>query len=145
MSKSPSPPPSASPRHVVIADPDPRERERALKAIEMLRSAPDSELGELVLHTATDGREALALIEAHQPALVMCEVLLAGISGLALLRIAADTGVERASISRFVRGERSLRLDMADKLAAYFGLKLTRTKPNATEHQKKGRNDGDGV
>lgn len=86
MSKSPSPPPSASPRHVVIADPDPRERERALKAIEMLRSAPDSELGELVLHTANDGREALALIEAHQPALVMCEVLLAGISGLALLR-----------------------------------------------------------
>ena len=57
MSKSPSPPPSASPRHVVIADPDPRERERALKAIEMLRSAPDSELGELVLHTATDGRD----------------------------------------------------------------------------------------
>ena len=53
-------------------------------------------------------------------------------SGLALLRIAADTGVERASISRFVRGERSLRLDMADKLAAYFGLKLTRTEPDKT-------------
>ena len=46
-------------------------------------------------------------------------------SGLPLLRIAQDTGVERASISRFVSGERSLRLDMADKLAAYFGLNLT--------------------
>jgi len=44
-------------------------------------------------------------------------------SGLPLLRIAADTGVDRASISRFVRGERSLRLDMADKLGSYFGLR----------------------
>jgi CheY-like chemotaxis protein len=79
-------PRSNAPRHVVIADPDPRERERAIKTIEALLSAPDNGLGELVLHTASDGREALALIEAHQPALVMCEVLLAGISGLALLR-----------------------------------------------------------
>ena len=58
-------------------------------------------------------------------------------SGLALLRIATDTGVERASISRFVRCERSLRLDMADKLAAYFGLHLTPAKPDKTGHQKK--------
>jgi plasmid maintenance system antidote protein VapI len=49
-------------------------------------------------------------------------------SGLPLLRIARDTRVERASISRFVRGKNSLRLDMADKLAAYFGLRLKRTK-----------------
>jgi plasmid maintenance system antidote protein VapI len=46
-------------------------------------------------------------------------------SGLALLTIATETGVERASVSRFVRGERSLRLDIADKLAAHFGLQLT--------------------
>ena len=46
-------------------------------------------------------------------------------SGLPLLRIEQDTGVQRASISRFVRGERSLRLDMADRLAVYFGLILT--------------------
>ena len=50
-------------------------------------------------------------------------------SDLPLLRLAEETGVQRASLSRFVRGERSLRLDMADKLAAYFGLKLT-TKAN---------------
>jgi plasmid maintenance system antidote protein VapI len=49
-------------------------------------------------------------------------------SGLPLLRIERETGVQRASISRFVRGERSLRLDMADKLAAYFGLELTPVK-----------------
>lgn len=45
-------------------------------------------------------------------------------SGLPLLRIATETGVQRASLSRFVRGKNSLRLDVADKLAAYFGLKL---------------------
>ncbi|MBK7826059.1 response regulator [Nannocystis sp.] len=76
----------AEPRHLVIADPDPRERERAIAAIEALLATADAGLGELVLHSASDGREALALIEAHQPALVLCEVLLAGISGLALLR-----------------------------------------------------------
>jgi hypothetical protein len=27
---------------------------------------------------------------------------------------------------RFVRGDQSLRLDMADKLAEYFGLELTK-------------------
>jgi hypothetical protein len=35
-----------------------------------------------------------------------------------------ETGVARASIRRFVSGERTLRLDMADRLATYFGLKL---------------------
>jgi len=35
-----------------------------------------------------------------------------------------ETGVARASIMRFVRGSQSLRLDMADRLAAYFGLEL---------------------
>jgi plasmid maintenance system antidote protein VapI len=49
-------------------------------------------------------------------------------SGLPLLTIATETGVERASISRFVRGKNSLRLDIADKLADYFGLALTPTR-----------------
>jgi plasmid maintenance system antidote protein VapI len=35
-----------------------------------------------------------------------------------------ETGVTRASIMRFVRGSQSLRLDMADRLAAFFGLEL---------------------
>jgi plasmid maintenance system antidote protein VapI len=35
-----------------------------------------------------------------------------------------ETGVARGSIMRFVRGSQSLRLDMADRLAAYFGLEL---------------------
>jgi plasmid maintenance system antidote protein VapI len=48
-------------------------------------------------------------------------------SGLPLLRIAKETGVQRASLSRFVRGKNSLRLDMADKLATYFGLELVKS------------------
>ena len=47
-------------------------------------------------------------------------------SGLPKLTIANDTGVTRASLIRFLRGERSIRLDMADKLAAYFDLELVR-------------------
>jgi plasmid maintenance system antidote protein VapI len=35
-----------------------------------------------------------------------------------------ETGVTRASIMRFVRRTQTLRLDMADRLAAYFGLEL---------------------
>jgi plasmid maintenance system antidote protein VapI len=49
-------------------------------------------------------------------------------SGLPLQQIAEKAGVERASLSRFVRGERTLRLDMADKLATYFGLVLRLTR-----------------
>jgi plasmid maintenance system antidote protein VapI len=45
-------------------------------------------------------------------------------SGIPLQRLERETGVTRASIMRFVRGTQSLRLDMADRLAAYFGLEL---------------------
>jgi plasmid maintenance system antidote protein VapI len=48
-------------------------------------------------------------------------------SGLPLLRISRETGVQRASLSRFVRGKNSLRLDVADKLAKYFELRLMTT------------------
>ena len=45
-------------------------------------------------------------------------------SGLPHLTIEQETGVKRASIMRVMRGEQSLRLDMADKLAAFFKLEL---------------------
>lgn len=45
-------------------------------------------------------------------------------SGKPLLAIERDTKVHRASISRFLRGERWLRSDAVDKLAAYFKLEL---------------------
>jgi len=40
------------------------------------------------------------------------------------------TGVSRASIMRFIRGDRTLRLDIADRLALYFGITST------WEHEK---------
>ena len=45
-------------------------------------------------------------------------------SKIPLLTLEQETGVQRASIGRFIRGTNSLRLDVADKLAAYFGLAL---------------------
>lgn len=49
-------------------------------------------------------------------------------SGLPMLTIATETGIERASLIRFARGDQSLRLDIADRLAEYFGLELRPTK-----------------
>ena len=45
-------------------------------------------------------------------------------SGVTHSDLERATGVQRASIMRFIRGTSSLRLDMADRLAAYFGLEL---------------------
>jgi plasmid maintenance system antidote protein VapI len=45
-------------------------------------------------------------------------------SGMTYKGLERATGVTRASIMRFVRGSRSLRLDMADRLAAFFKLEL---------------------
>jgi plasmid maintenance system antidote protein VapI len=42
--------------------------------------------------------------------------------------LSRETGVARASIQRFVDGRQSIRLDMADRLAAYFGLELRKGK-----------------
>jgi plasmid maintenance system antidote protein VapI len=45
-------------------------------------------------------------------------------SGMAHVALERATGVKRQSIAKFLRGERSLRLDMADRLVAFFGLEL---------------------
>jgi plasmid maintenance system antidote protein VapI len=60
----------------------------------------------------------------------MTEVLRETIArcGVAYNAIEKATGVKRASIIRFMRGETSLRLDIADKLAEYFGLQLVKRK-----------------
>jgi len=44
--------------------------------------------------------------------------------GVSYNALQKQTGVTRASIMRFVRGDQSLRLDVADRLAAYFDLEL---------------------
>lgn len=50
-------------------------------------------------------------------------------SGVTSKALERETGVKRPSIVRFRRGDQSLRLDLADRIAAYFGLELTPTKP----------------
>ncbi len=59
----------------------------------------------------------------------MTEVLKKAIadSGETFLAIERATGIKRASIMRFMRGEQSLRLDLADKLATYFSVECRRT------------------
>jgi plasmid maintenance system antidote protein VapI len=49
-------------------------------------------------------------------------------SGVSYNALHRETGVSRASIMRFVEGRQSLRLDMADRLAAYFGLALQKVR-----------------
>jgi hypothetical protein len=45
-------------------------------------------------------------------------------SGLTHYRIAKDSGIPESNLRRFIRGEMSVRLDKADRLAAYLGLRL---------------------
>ncbi len=42
--------------------------------------------------------------------------------------VAKSTGLNHASLIRFVNGERSLRLDLADKLAKHFGIECVQRK-----------------
>jgi plasmid maintenance system antidote protein VapI len=76
-------------------------------------------------------------MQANQPQ-TLSETLRQAIvaSKMPLLSLQQATGVQRASIKRFIRHERSIRLDKADKLAAYFGLALQPIKAKA---KQKGR------
>ena len=47
-------------------------------------------------------------------------------SGISYKTLSRETGVARASIQRFADGRQSIRLDMADRLAEYFGLTLSK-------------------
>lgn len=49
-------------------------------------------------------------------------------SELTLYRIAIDAGVPYAVLYRFAHGERDIKLKTADRLAEYFGMRLTRPK-----------------
>ncbi len=61
-----------------------------------------------------------------KPKAIMTDVLRAAIesSGVTEYKIAQETGILATSLGRFMRGETSLRLDKADVLAAYLGLRL---------------------
>jgi len=57
------------------------------------------------------------MTELLRHALAECESLRA---------VERATGVKNPSLVRFVRGDQSLRLDMADRLAEHFGIECTR-------------------
>jgi transcriptional regulator with XRE-family HTH domain len=58
------------------------------------------------------------------------DALKAGIhqSGKPLYRLAKESGVSQPIIYRFVSGERDIRLETAEKLAASLGLELEKTR-----------------
>ena len=47
-------------------------------------------------------------------------------SGLSVYRVAKDSGVPQPVLHRFVAGERDIYLETADRLTAYFGVKLSK-------------------
>ena len=49
-------------------------------------------------------------------------------SGIPYKALERETGVKRSSIQRFIDGRQSIRLDMADRLAKYFKLRLVHEK-----------------
>ncbi len=53
-------------------------------------------------------------------------------SELSFLALEQETGVIRQSLMPFARGEASISLDAADKLAAYYGLELRPTTRKST-------------
>jgi plasmid maintenance system antidote protein VapI len=63
-----------------------------------------------------------------KPAPTMTMVILKAIeqSGESLYAIAQATGMQKSALGRFVSGKQSLRLDIADKLAAHLGFELVK-------------------
>jgi len=77
----------ATPVHVVVAEPEAEERRR-LSALVTRAAAEVGAAAEI--HEVVDGSEALRMIEAHRPPLVVGEVLLPKLSALQLLRRLRD-------------------------------------------------------
>ena len=65
-------------------------------------------------------------MSTRKPPESMTDVLRRSIidSGDSYKSLSRETEVARASIQHFVDGRQSIRLDMADRLAAYFRLKV---------------------
>lgn len=97
---------------VVIADPDQKRRETLLGIVEKAADTLQLAVG---IDQASDGTTALALVAESRPRLLLSEVLLDGVSGLALLRrIQADQGGTTAVV--FVT-------TMARETDRYWGLR----------------------
>lgn len=63
----------------------------------------------------------------------MTELLREALSEADSLRaVARATGLKDPSLVRFLAGKQSLRLDLADRLAAHFGIECRRTRRKGT-------------
>jgi plasmid maintenance system antidote protein VapI len=63
------------------------------------------------------------MARAAKPGQSMTELLRAALRDApSLNQVEQATGLKRQALAKFLRGEQSLRLDLADKLAEYFGI-----------------------
>ena len=78
----------------------------------------------MIVPCKAEPTEKMIVMSKSKPTIT--DVLKAAIeqSGKSRYQISMQTGVMQTSLSRFMRGGTSLRLDKADKLAAYLGLRL---------------------
>jgi len=51
--------------------------------------------------------------------------------------ISKECGIDHAALSRFLRGERTITVETADKLAVYFGLRLVPDGDGKPQRKKK--------
>lgn len=70
-------------RRALVADPDKDARQHL---VALLQRAGEEASVAVTIDEAADGTTAMAMWSEHRPDLVVCEVLLEGVSGLALLR-----------------------------------------------------------
>ena len=70
-------------KRILVADPDRTERERLARVV---RAAAELAGVAVQVDQARDGTTAMAMWSEHRPDLVVCEVLLEGMSGLSLMR-----------------------------------------------------------
>ncbi|MCX4240020.1 response regulator transcription factor [Paraliomyxa miuraensis] len=103
---------SRGPDRVLVAEPDADERARLVAVV---RSASEALGREVTIDQAADGTTAMAMWTEHPPRLVVCEVLLDGLSGLALLRRMA---AERPALPPVIFVTR-----MARETDKYWGLR----------------------
>lgn len=59
-------------------------------------------------------------------------------SGLSLRELSRQAGIHSPSLVRFLRGERGLNLETADRVAKLLGLRLVQGRPKQKRTKKKG-------
>lgn len=107
----------------LVVDPDVDNRKRVIR---LLRQAAGEVVGEgadssskaqrLAIHEAENGNAAWALVEVVKPDLVVSEILLEGLSGLALLRRLRDRYGKNAPVVFFVT-------EMSNEVDRYWALR----------------------